>query len=125
MLFRRDGTSELDADGYLTGAPEFVAEIAASTKHVDLGPKRRAFERLGVSEYLVWITAEDSLRCFRLVDGAFQDADPDADGIWRSATFPGLWLDVPRLLAKDRRGVMAGLRRGMAEAGIRLPDSGS
>ena len=39
---------------------------------------------------------------------------PDADGIYRTAAFPGLWLDPAALLRKDLAGVLAVLERGLA-----------
>ena len=39
---------------------------------------------------------------------------PDPDGIYRSAAFPGLWLDPVALLKGDIEGVIAALDRGLA-----------
>ena len=39
---------------YVEGAPEFLAEISASTVSIDLGDQKAAYERNGVQEYLVW-----------------------------------------------------------------------
>jgi Uma2 family endonuclease len=36
------------------GAPELVAEIAASSAAIDLGDKKRAYRRNGIQEYIVW-----------------------------------------------------------------------
>ena len=47
------GQSFLGEDGYIEGAPELVAEIAASSAAIDLGDKKRAYRRNGVREYLV------------------------------------------------------------------------
>ena len=37
-------------DGYIQGAPELVAEIAASTATIDLREKKRAYRRNGVKK---------------------------------------------------------------------------
>jgi hypothetical protein len=39
---------------------------------------------------------------------------PDADGLYRSTVFPGLWLDPGALLARDGRRLRAVLDRGLA-----------
>ena len=41
LLMRENGQAQLDADGYISGAPEFVAEIAASSASYDLHQKKR------------------------------------------------------------------------------------
>jgi hypothetical protein len=40
--------------------------------------------------------------------------DVDADGIWRSRVFPGLWLDGAAFIAGDMKKVLAVLQLGMA-----------
>jgi hypothetical protein len=44
---------------------------------------------------------------------ADQELQPDADGVFRLRTFPGLWIHGEALLAKDRR-LMATLEQGLA-----------
>jgi hypothetical protein len=39
---------------------------------------------------------------------------PDEDGLLRSETFPGLWLDPSALLTGDLPRVMAAVQRGLA-----------
>ena len=39
---------------------------------------------------------------------------PDADGLYRSEAFPGLWLDPAALLTGDLEGIIAALGRGLA-----------
>jgi Uma2 family endonuclease len=48
------GQSHLGTDGYVEGAPELVAEVAASSATKDLYDKKRAYRRNGVQEYIVW-----------------------------------------------------------------------
>ncbi len=43
---------------YLVGAPELIAEIAATSASLDLGDKLEAYAVAGVREYLVWRTLE-------------------------------------------------------------------
>ena len=47
------GSSAVDEEGYLTGAPELVAEVVRSSCAYDLNEKKTDYERAGVREYLV------------------------------------------------------------------------
>ena len=111
----RGGMARIDDDGYINGALEFVAEVAASTVSQDLGPKLNAYRRNGVSEYLVWRVQDGEIDWFILREGRFDRLLPDADGITRSVVFPGLWLDIAALLASDLLRVHAVLREGLAD----------
>ena len=92
--------------GYLRGAPELIVEIAASSASVDLHDKRRAYERNGVKEYLVWRVLEGQLDWFRLEGDEYVKRTPDPAGLIRSSAFPGLNLNVPALLAGDSEAVL-------------------
>lgn len=107
MLYRlRPGRFD---DGYLLGAPELVVEIAASSKSRDLHQKKRAYERNGVLEYIVWRTEDGVIDWFELRDGKYAGRLPSADGIIESRHFSGLRLAVNAMLAKDRAAVLAAL----------------
>jgi hypothetical protein len=110
----RGGQARIDGDGYINGAPEFVAEVAASSVSQDLGPKLNAYRRNGVREYLVWRVQDAAIDWFVLREGRFDRLLPDADGITRSIVFPGLWLDTAALLGNDLARVHAVLREGLA-----------
>jgi Uma2 family endonuclease len=105
MLFRMR-PNRLD-DGYVLGAPELVVEIAASSKSRDLHQKKRAYERNGVLDYIVWRTEDGAIDWFDLRDGKYAERTPDADGVIESREFPGLRLPVKEMLAKDRAAVLA------------------
>jgi hypothetical protein len=47
-------------------------------------------------------------------EGRLVDVSPDADGLYRSRVFPGLWLDPAALLARDRRRLRAVLDQRLA-----------
>jgi hypothetical protein len=47
-------------------------------------------------------------------DGKFAEKRPDADGIFRSEVYPGLWLDPAALIQRDVRRLQAVLRTGLA-----------
>jgi hypothetical protein len=51
---------------------------------------------------------------FVLQAGQYERLIPDAEGLLRSATFPGLWLDVTALLNGDVAGVLAAVQRGLS-----------
>jgi hypothetical protein len=88
-----------------------VAEIAPSSRSIDLHAKRLDYIRYGVREYLVLCLREGHLRWFDL--GADRELAADPDGINRIHCFPGLWIDVAALLSKDRR-LIAVLNQGLA-----------
>jgi Uma2 family endonuclease len=100
--------------GYVRGAPELVVEIAKATRYVDLGPKLADYEQAGVLEYVVRALDPDEVLWFRREQGALVATPVDADGVHRSTTFPGLWLDPQALLAGDTRRLRAVLDQGVA-----------
>jgi Uma2 family endonuclease len=105
------GQSRTTRDGYVKGAPELIAEVADSSQSVDLRGKLSDYRRYGVREYLVLCIREQHFRWFDLA--ADQELAADDDGIIRVRTFPGLWIDVPALLSKDRR-LLVVLEQGLA-----------
>ncbi len=107
------GSSRLDDEGYLVGAPELVVEIAASSSSIDLHHKLSAYRRSGVKEYLVWRTKEGAFDWFVLVEGNYQRQSPDAKGLCQSSTYPGLVLNIPALLARKSATVLATLKAGL------------
>jgi len=107
------GQSHLSQDGYVEGAPEMVAEIAASSATVDLGDKKRAYRRNGIQEYLVWQVFEQRIDWFHLEAEEYINLHPDAAGVIQSQVFPGLWLDQSALLAGDMQQVLTVLQTGL------------
>ncbi|MCU0542014.1 MAG: Uma2 family endonuclease [Oscillatoriaceae cyanobacterium Prado104] len=114
LRIQTGGNSTISEDGYIEGGPELVAEIASSSATIDLGAKKNAYRRNGVQEYLVWQTFENRFSWFRLQAEEFVLIEPDADGIIRSSTFPGLWLAVPALLEGNMMEVLNVLQVGIA-----------
>jgi Uma2 family endonuclease len=109
LLMRENGQARVDADGYISGAPELVAEIAASSVSYDLHQKRHAYLRAGVREYLVWLAEEHRIVWWRLDNGEFVEIPADARGVLESSAFPGLVIDCPALLAGDLGTALAKL----------------
>jgi hypothetical protein len=107
------GQATVSDDDYVEGAPELLAEISASTVSIDSGAKKKAYERNGVQEYLIWRVLDQALDWFQLQNSQYVDLLPDEDGITRSRKFPGLWLDRSALLANDMPKVLAVLQDGL------------
>ncbi len=107
------GQSEIDLDGYITGAPELVLEVAASSASIDLGVKKQVYCRNGVQEYLVWQVFDRTISWFELKDEGYELL-PEEAGILKSRVFPGLWLDGAAMIAGEMQQVLAVLNQGLA-----------
>ncbi len=108
------GQTGYSEDGYATGPPELVVEVASSSESIDLNAKRRDYERAGVLEYVGIVLRQRVVRWFRLQDGGYQEVVAPDNGIFASSTFPGLRLAAEALLQLDGPGVMETLREGVA-----------
>ncbi len=109
----RGGQARIDADGYVEAAPELVAEVTASTVSYDLGVKQGVYRRHGVREYVVWRVQDAAVDWFVLRGDRYERLAP-AEGIYRSETFPGLWLDSAALVRGDIARVIAVVQQGFA-----------
>ena len=108
------GGAQIDADDYLIGTPELLVEVAASTASIDLGDKKRAYQRKGVQEYLVLQVYEQQVSWFTWRDGEYHEIVADDQGILCSRIFPGLWLDPAKFWAGELGGLLATLQAGLA-----------
>ncbi|EDX76214.1 conserved hypothetical protein [Coleofasciculus chthonoplastes PCC 7420] len=108
------GQAKLSEDDYIEGAPELVAEIAASSVAIDLYDKKRAYRRNGVQEYIVWQVCERRLDWFYLQQGEYVSLPVDEGNVIRSRVFPGLWLAAGDLLAGNMARVLSVLQEGLA-----------
>ncbi len=95
------GRVQLSPDDYVVGAPELVAEVAASSVNIDLTTKLRIYRRNQVQEYLVWRVLERAIDWFVLRQSQYERLTPGPDGVYRSEAFPGLWLDAAALVRGD------------------------
>ena len=80
----------------LEGPADLVVEIVSpESRGRDRGDKHFEYERGGVREYWL-IDPERTLAEFNHLgpDGRYHLALPDANGVFRSAVLPGLWLKV-------------------------------
>ena len=107
----------IDDDGYIEGAPDLVAEVAASSVSLDLGSKLTAYRRNGVREYVVWKVLQRQIEWYVNRAESFEPLLPEADGIHRSTVFPGLWLDPAALVRGDVNAVLA-----LVQEGLRSPE---
>lgn len=107
------GQAAIDADGYITGPPELVAEVASSSVSIDLNSKLNVYRRTGVREYIVWRVLDEAIDWFALRDGQFVPLPIAEDGVIRSEVFPGLWLAAPAMLQGRLDVVMATLEQGL------------
>jgi Uma2 family endonuclease len=105
------GLSKITADGYVTGPPELVVEIANSSRAIDLHLKKEVYARSGVLEYIVLCLHPQKIYWFDLQHE--KSLSPDSDGIYRSRVFPGLWIHESGLLQSDDKLTDEVLFRGL------------
>ncbi len=72
--------------------------------------KKRAYERNGVKEYIVWRTLDQEIDWFILENGKYVELDPDDAGIMHSREFDGLRLNVTAILSGDMSVVLKTLQ---------------
>jgi Uma2 family endonuclease len=108
------GKTSITEDDYIEGAPEFVAEVAASCVSIDLNQKFRVYRRGGVGEYLVWRVQDRAIDLFALRDGEYKTLPLHSDGTIRSEIFPGLWIHADALICGDMVRVLQFLQEGLA-----------
>jgi Uma2 family endonuclease len=111
---KRGGQAKVADDGYIEGAPELIAEIAATTASYDLHQKMEVYRRHGVKEYIVWRTYDREFDFFHLRNSQYERQAPDKDGIYRSRVFPGLWINGPALLAAQLAAALQTVQQGAA-----------
>jgi Uma2 family endonuclease len=110
----RGGQARISDDDYIEEAPELVAEVSASSASFDLGNKLKVYRRNGVREYLVWRVRDRQIDWFELKRRQFVPMSLDAEGLYRSRAFPGLWLDPVAMVRGNLTVLSATLHRGLA-----------
>ncbi len=106
VMFREGKGIQIDADGYLTGVPHLIVEVAASSASYDLHVKKTVYERNGVRDYIVWRTLDQEIDWFVLENGSYRKLEPDTDGILSGHHFDGLRLNVLAMLQGDMTQVL-------------------
>jgi Uma2 family endonuclease len=99
------GKAAVDESGYLSGAPELVVEIAASSVSRDAREKLVSYRRAGVAEYLLWRVLDEEIDWVLLVEDEYRPIQLE-DGLLRSRVFPGLALPVAAALSGDLATVL-------------------
>jgi Uma2 family endonuclease len=107
------GRVQIDANGYVTGSPELIAEVTASSSSYDLHDKLTAYRRNGVREYVVWRVYENAIDWFVLRDSRYEPLPLSEEGYYKSEVFPGLWLDPAALMSGDMVAVARVAQRGI------------
>ena len=107
------GQSKISEDGYVEGAPELIAEVAASSVSIDVHDKLKVYRRNQVQEYIVWRFQDEELDWFRLTEGKYIPLDSNSQGMIKSEVFPGLWLDKEALLAGNLAKVIEIVQQGL------------
>ncbi len=105
------GQSRLENE-YVRGAPELLAEIAYSSRAIDLNQKREDYERAGVLEYLVLSIEDQELHWFHFPSAKM--IRPNRQGVSRSLAFPGLWIDNRAMLSRDGARNIEIVQQGLA-----------
>lgn len=106
------GQSWVPEDGYVRGAPELVAEVAHSTRNIDLHLKREDYQKAGVLEYVVACLQPEEVHYIDLATN--KPIKPNRQGVYRSRVFPGLWIDGQAVLACDSPRIIKVLQQGLA-----------
>jgi len=112
----RGGQATVGPEGYVEGAPELAAEVAASSVSYDLHVKLDVYRERGIREYIVWRVQDREIEWFVLRGDTYEPLLAGADGILRSEVFPGLWLDPAALIAGDGPRLTAVLQQGIASS---------
>ncbi len=108
------GGRSRDVGKYVGGCPELIVEVADSSRSIDLGAKLAEYERAGALEYVVFAINPDEVFWHARQGDRLVRVGPGPDGIYRSQSFPGLWLDPVALFADDGPSLLATLDRGLA-----------
>lgn len=99
---------------YIVGPPELVLEVAYSSLAIDLHEKREDYRKGGVLEYVVFDIERKVVHWLDLV--ADEGLSIPADGILKSRTFPGFWIDTQALMERNVVRLADCLDEGIASA---------
>ena len=116
ILPSHGGRTKVNAEGSIEGSPELIVEVATSSMSYDLGAKLNAYRRNGVNEYIVHRTYDGEIDWFALREGHYEKKTPDAEGVYRSEAFPGLWLAGKAMIEGNLAEVFGVLQKGMGSA---------
>jgi Putative restriction endonuclease len=112
ILAECGGQSRVNDEEYLEGSPELIAEVAYSSRAIDMNQKRQDYQRAEVLEYLVLCIEGPELHWFHFPSG--NQIQPNRAGVSRSLVFPGLWVHVQALLEQDGPRLIEVVQQGLA-----------
>ena len=107
------GRTHTTGKGYMGGAPELAAEVAASNVRLALGDKMDMYRANGTQEYIVWRVLDATIDWFVLRGDRYERL-PLSSVIFKSEVFPGLWLDPEALIHGDMARVVQVVQQGLA-----------
>lgn len=107
------GRSFIDEDRYLAGSPELLGEVSRSSADYDRKVKFTIYQKAGVREFILWRVDDEELDWYVLRGSDYGHLTADSDGVIRSETFPGLWLDVAAMIRGDAAAVLRTLQQGI------------
>ena len=106
------GGRSRDEGKYVGGPVELIAEIAVSSRAIDLSAKRDDYKAAGVLEYLVVCVESRELFWFHFPDDT--TLSPDRKGVVKSRAFPGLWVHAQALIDLDSAKLRGVIDLGLA-----------
>ena len=112
ILERCGGQSRMSEDDYVVGAPELVAEIAHSSRSIDLHAKPGITSGTACWSTSLPTSATTGSRGLTFARTRRFPSTPTASCGVR--TFPGLWIDSAALFGNDHDRLMATLQQGLA-----------
>jgi Uma2 family endonuclease len=95
----------------LKGAPELVVEVSFTSRSIDLHLKKDRYAKFGVKEYIVLCVEPNLFHWYNLESG--EKLPVDGNGIIRSQTFPGLWINTLALLNGDTKTAFETIMLGL------------
>jgi Uma2 family endonuclease len=113
ILESHGGNSRADQDRFVSGAPELVCEVSRASDSYDRTAKKQVYRRSGVKEFILWRVENRTIDWFILRNDDYELLSSNEGGIIRSATFPGLWLDVAAMIRLDGPAVVRVLQDGI------------
>jgi len=90
--------------------------VSASSVSFDLQAKLHVYRSNHVLEYLVWRVVDQAIDWFLLRNSQYEALGANAEGIFQSAVFPGLWLDPGALVRGDVNAVLQVLQQAINSA---------
>ncbi len=65
---------------------------------------------------MIWQIYDGRITWLYLNEGRYTELPTDENGVIRSRTFPGLWLDADALLSENLAAVLATVQAGLANS---------